>query len=181
MTEPKIFDVKEYIRSQDLSFLSEDEQVQVARIRTLEDCQTFIDRHKGSPRRRFLKLLRQIKAGFEGYLNTDFNDIEWSCYEVLCNYEEVRRRIEKKKRQYTATRLRKSGRILSWKTILERTVSKPLKEETLGFKVLREGSRLDASFEVFILRNPESFSDKAVASSYKRLVQHGWSLSVVEK
>lgn len=107
------------------------------------------------------------------------SSIEWDCYEAVCHYEEVKRHVEKN--NYISRRLRRSGKSNPWKVVVENTVSKPLKEETEGFKMLRESGRLDASLEVFILRNPTLFSDKAVTSSYKRLLQNGWTLKEPSK
>ncbi len=105
-------------------------------------------------------------------IETRVEPFDWECYEALCRYEETRRHVEKS--SYVANHLRKSGKVRPWHDVLERTVTKPLEEETKGFKFLREGGRLDSSFECFILNNPERFSDAAVAYSFKRLHQNGW-------
>jgi hypothetical protein len=173
MKESKVFDVKDFVSSRDLNSLPEGERTLIKRIHTLKECENVFERRDVIFTNEFLNYLNQIKAGLEGFISTQIDDIEWRCFQALCHYEGVRREIENS--NYIAQRLRNAGKTKSWKSILERTVSKPLKDETTGFTALRKGKRLDASFEVFILSNPDAFTDKAVASSYKRLFHNGWT------
>jgi len=179
--QPKQFVLVKYLKLIDVKGLSDEHLYILRHSNTLENVSEYLSRKSIDKRiKKIVDHLERIKAGHQGFLDTEHDSLEWNCYKVLCKYEEVRRGLEIKKR-YTATRLRKSGTTTPWKVVLEKTVSKPLKDETLGFKALRECGRLDVSFEVFILKNPTMFSDKAVASSYKRLLQHGWTLTEPSK
>lgn len=174
--QPKKFVHTKYLKQIDGKGLSDEHLLILSRSDTLDNVSEYLRRQSADKKiKKIVDHLERIQAGHQGFLNTEHDSFEWNCYKVLCKYEEVRRGLEIKKR-YTASRLRKSGKTTPWKGVLEKTVSKPLKDETLGFKVLREGDRLDASFEFYILKNPTFFTDKAVASSYKRLLQNGWIL-----
>jgi hypothetical protein len=172
MNEVKLFDLLEYNEITDLSHLLDDEVQQIKMIKSLEHCDTYLERHKSSGRDDFMRVLRQIKAGLSGMIETRVDPFDWECFEALCRYEQTRRDLDKS--SYQAKLLRKSGKTRPWQEVLERTVTKPLDEETTGFKSLRENGRLDSSFECFILNNPDKFSDVAIAYSFKRLRQNGW-------
>ncbi|MDN3988944.1 hypothetical protein, partial [Zwartia vadi] len=164
--KPKKFVLAKYLNNIDVKGLSNEHLYILRHSNTFENVSEYLSRKSSDKRiKKIVDHLERIQAGHQGLLNTDHDSLEWNCYKVLCKYEEIRRGLEIKKR-YTASRLRKSGETTPWKVVLEKTVSKPLKDETLGFKVLREGGRLDASFEFYILENPTLFSDKSVASSY---------------
>lgn len=174
-TEPKKFNFADYLKSLDLSGFSSDDLYMLKQSNTLDNVDEYLRRHTGDQSKTDLvDVMRRIKAGHQGFLGTDHDPFEAECYSVMCRYEESRRRAGQP--SYVATKLRQSGKKKHWKDVIETAVSKPLTEETHGFRALRELNLLDHSFEAFVLSCPTRFSEKAVATSYARLKESGFIL-----
>jgi len=171
--EPKKFNFAEYLNKLDISGFSEADIYILKYSNTLDNVDEYISRYSTDDTKiDLVNVLKRIKAGLQGFLGTDHDPFDWECYAVMCRYEESRRRAGQP--SYVATKLRQSGKKKHWKDVIETAVSKPLTEETHGFRALRELKLLHNSFEAFVLSCPTRFSEKAVATSYARLKEAGY-------
>ena len=166
--DTKYFALNDFLKNASALMLEKDEMLILNRSTSAENAESYLDRFSKDPSKtKLITWLSLVQAGHNGLIASDDDTFEITCFEVFKRYEEVRREVTKK--PYTANRLRQAGKVRSWASIIDSTVSKPLKDETDGYKSLREHKRLDASFEMFVLEYPEKFSDKAVKNSFIRL------------
>jgi len=172
VTPVKRFTVSEFLKRRGTQGLTAKEVEMLGYVTNLDDCEVYIKRFTEQKKPIMLRFVRHIKAGLEGIIAADADDFEWKCYEALARYETVKSKI--KKRASPSIRIRRSAKTKPLKVILENTVAKPPVTESQGFISLKEFNRLDVSFEMFVLKNSDRFSDKAVANSYRRLSKAGY-------
>jgi hypothetical protein len=164
----KSFTLNDFLKRSSPLTLDKDEMLILKRSTSAENAGSYLERFSRDPSKtKLITWLILVQAGHNGLIASDDDPFEIMCFEAFKRYEDVRREVTKK--PYTAVRLRQAGKLRTWASIIDSTVSKPLKDETDGFKSLREHKCLDASFEMFVLENPGKFSDKAVKNSFIRL------------
>ena len=164
----KTFVLNDFLKTASVTMIDKAEMLILKQSTSAENTKSYLDLFlKDRSKTKLITWLSLVQAGHNGLIASDDDSFEIRCFEVFKRYEDVRREVTKK--PYTANRLRQAGKVRSWASIIDSTVSKPLKDETDGYKSLREHKRLDASFEMFVLENSEKFSDKAVKNSFTRL------------
>jgi hypothetical protein len=143
--------------------------------KTVADCDEYLRRFRESGFQKLIPVIKKIKRRFNAEAIGFESELDGHCLMCLLEYEDVRREIKGK--NYTATRLRRSGDSNGWFTMLERTILQKRKGESIGFTVLMQGNRLDASFEAFVVKNKTRFSEKVVTASVERLTRYGYPIA----
>ena len=88
--QPKKFVLAKYLKQIDVKGLSEDQLYVLRHSKTLKDVSEYLSRQSTNKQiKKIVDHLERIQAGYQGLLNTDHDSLEWSCYKVLCKYEEV--------------------------------------------------------------------------------------------
>jgi hypothetical protein len=170
--ENRLILLEDYVQTFQSPDWSESDWVYLRRCKTVTDCDEYLQRFRDSGFHKLIPVIKKIKilltAGHIGFKT----DLDGLCLMCLLEYEEVRRGITGKK--YLANRLRRSGHENGWTTMLERTILRARKGESIGFKVLMQGNRLDVSFEAFVVKNKSRFSERVIKASVDRLARHGY-------
>jgi hypothetical protein len=96
--QPKQFVLVKYLKLIDVKGLSDEHLYILRHSNTLENVSEYLSRKSIDKRiKKIVDHLERIKAGHQGFLDTEHDSLEWNCYKVLCKYEEVRRGLEIKK------------------------------------------------------------------------------------
>jgi hypothetical protein len=151
--------------------LNEQDWVVLRRCDSQQNCETYIDRFKGTEHSKLIPLIKKINLRYRSKIFSPSDPFDAECLICVLDYEDIRGEIESKK--YTATRVRQSGNKRGWKRAIENIVTK--KGTTDGFDVLCKGKRLDASFEAFVLENKDQFPSNVIDAAKTRLSANGYA------
>lgn len=136
----------------------------VARLKTPEECETFIENVKATHPELVVEARRravELKAAAYGAGSEAEQDAIQAVYAAEAAL------THKNGKKTRASRTWQS--IQRWGVIkaVERVVTR--RKETEGYQILAELGMLDHSFEAVVLRHPDAFSPEAVESSRSRL------------
>jgi hypothetical protein len=154
--------------------LNEQDWVILKRCNSEQNCETYIERFKGTEHERLVPFIYKISLRYRGSTYQCFDEFDAECLYSVFEYEDAKREILKNNRP--ASRVKQSGKRNGWKNTIEGLVS--AKGTSDGFKLLIKGNRLDASFEVFVLDNKDKFPLNVVDAAKARLLENGYPLGL---
>jgi len=165
--------IEALLKSYQSGDFNEQDWVVLRRCNSQENCETYIDRFKGTEHARLIPLIYKINLRHRSKIFSPMDPFDTECLICLLEYEDTRSELENKK--YTAVRVRQSGNKRGWKQAIENIVVK--RGVTDGFTVLSKGKRLDVSFEAFVLNNKEQFPSNVLEAAKARLAANGYPLT----
>jgi hypothetical protein len=173
MQSQNLFNLATYLETQDLSSFSDVELKMLCHCTSFENCEGYLERDDVIQNAALERLIKLIAAAHRGLLLEPMDSFECECYLVLLNYERTKQAV--KGTRHLATRTRQMAREHGWRKALDIIVSTGAgsDHESAGFTLLRNSQRLDASFELFVLMNPDQFSSDAVSNAFRRLSRVG--------
>lgn len=154
--------------------LNEQDWIILKRCDSKQNCETYIERFKGTEHARLVPLIYKINLRYRSKIFSPLNQFDAECLICVIEYEDTRREIEGSK--YIAKRTRMSGNKNGWKQAIENIVLK--KGISDGFEALLKGKRLDVSLEAFVLNNRDEFPVNVVDAAKARLSANGYPLGL---
>ena len=151
------------------NFNEEDWKI-LKRCNSQEYCETYIKRFKGAESEHLIPAIYKISLRYRASKFAALDPFDTECLICVLEYEDVRREFDDPK--YLAKRVRMSGRKRGWKLAIENIVLK--KGSSKGFDILHKFTRLEASFEFFMLSNSTHFEPKVLDAARARLTDHGF-------
>ncbi len=150
---------------------NEQDWVILRRCDSQENCETYIDRFRGTEQERLSPLIYKINLRHRSKVFSALDPFDAECLICVLEYEDTRSELENRK--YRAIRVRQSGEKRGWKQAIENIVVK--RGVTDGFAVLNKGKRLDVSFEAFVINNRERFPSNVLDAAKARLSANGYA------
>jgi len=160
------FDLAKYLPNVDLSILTKGQLTILERCWRLSNCAAYLERSKEPMFVPIAPLIEKIS----NKLTKAADKASEAC---VLRYEVAR--SEAAGRTVIASRTRQVAKKVGYRSAIENAVVRFPKVESSGFQMLVKTKKLDSSYEVLIINNPQYFSEEAIHVAKDRLKKVGYN------